>query len=244
MDVIEDEQKTKAELPKQSNVLPSRVSQLEQAKDALRESEEKWRFLLKSSPDAILSLERDGTILFINHTVPGYTIEDTVGKTVYDFIPPEEHEKTRKAIEKVFQTGEAVSFETSVIGSDGNLLWYSTRLGPVKKRDKVVSVAQISTDITKRKKVEEARRVSEKKFRDIAERSFDKIFTTDTNGNLTYVSPASEKIFCYKPEEMVGTHFKNYLIKSKIPRVSQRFAENMRRKKKNFSASIIAMKAI
>jgi PAS domain S-box-containing protein len=214
------------------------------AKDALRESEEKWRFLLKSSPDAILNLDRDGTILFINNTVPGYTVEDTVGKTVYDFIPPEEHEKTRKAIEEVFQAGEAVSFETSVIGPDGNLLWYSTRLGPVKERDKVVGVAQISTDITERKKVEEARRVSEKKFRDIAERSFDKIFTTDTNGNLTYVSPASENIFCYKPEEMAGTHFKNYLVKSKIPRVSQRFAENMRRRKKNFSASIIAMKAI
>jgi PAS domain S-box-containing protein len=243
MDVIEDEQKTKAELPKHSSVFPGRAAQLGQAKDAQRESEKKWRFLLKSS-DAIFNLERDGTVLFINHTVPGYTVEDTVGKTVYDLIPPEEHEKTRKAIEKVFQTGEAVSFETSVIGPDGNLLWYSTRLGPVKERDKVVGVAQISTDITERKKVEEARRVSEKKFRDIAERSFDKIFTTDTNGNLTYVSPDSKKIFCYKPEEMVGTHFKNYLIKSKIPRVSQRFAENMRRKKKNFSASIIAMKAI
>ena len=156
--MIEDEQKTKTELSEQSNALPSRVSQFGQAKDALRESEEKWRFLLKSSPDAILNLERDGTILFINQTVPGYTVEDTVGKTVYDFLPPEEHEKTRKAIEKVFQTGEAISFETSVIGPDGNLLWYSTRLGPIKERDNVVGVVQISTDITKRKKMEEALR--------------------------------------------------------------------------------------
>ncbi|GAH93700.1 unnamed protein product, partial [marine sediment metagenome] len=43
----------------------------------------------------------------------------------------------------------------------------------------------------------------------------------------TYISAASEKIFHYKPQEMVGTHFKNYLIESEIPRVSQRFAENM-----------------
>jgi len=168
--VIEDEQKNKTELPKQSSLFHGRAAQFGQARGALWESKEKWRFLLKCSPDAILDLERDGTILFVNHTVPSYTVEDTVGKTVYDLMPPEEHEKTRKAIEKVF--------------------------------------------------------------------------TTDTNGNLTYVSPDSKKIFCYKPEEMVGTHFKNYLIKSKIPRVSQRFAENMRRKKKNFSASIIAMKAI
>ncbi|MCH7559700.1 MAG: PAS domain S-box protein, partial [Planctomycetes bacterium] len=158
MDVIEDEQKTKAELPEQSSTFPSRVTQPGQARDVLWESKEKWRFLLKNTADVVLNLDRNGTILFINHTVPGYTVEDTVGKTIYDFIPPEEHEKTRKAIEKVFQTGESVSFETSVIGPDGNLLRYSNRLGPVKERDKVVSVAQISTDITKRKKVEEALR--------------------------------------------------------------------------------------
>ena len=102
--MIEDEQKTKTELTKQSSVSPGRAAQFGQAKDAQRESETKWRFLLKSSPDAILNLERDGTILFVNHTVPGYTVEDTVGKTVYDLMPPEEHEKTRKAIEKVFTT--------------------------------------------------------------------------------------------------------------------------------------------
>jgi len=162
---MQEEQEIRAELLDQLSAFPNRIVQFEQAKDALRESEEKWHILLKSSPDAILNLERDGTILFINHhTVLGYTIEDTVGKTVYDFIPPEEHEKTRKAIEKIFQTGEAVSFETSVKGPDGELLWYSTRLGPVKERDKVVSVAQISTDITKRKKMEEALRESELRY--------------------------------------------------------------------------------
>lgn len=201
--MIEDEQKTKVELSEQSNALPSRVSQLGQARDALRESEEKWRFLLKSSPDAILNLERDGTILFVN-TVPGHTVEDTVGKTVYDLIPPEEHEKTRKAIEKVFQTGEAVSFETSVIGPDGNLLWYSTRLGPVKERDKVVSVAQISTDITKRKKVEEVLRESENKYRTLLENLPQKIFLKDRNSVYVSCNENYALDLHIKAEEIVG----------------------------------------
>jgi len=208
--VIEDEQKTKTELPKQSSVFPGRAAQFEQAKDALRESEEKWRFLLKSSTDAILNLERDGTILFINHSVPGYTAEDTIGKTVYDFLPPEEHEKTRKAIEKVFQTGEAVGFETSVIGTDGNLLWYSNRLGPVKERDKVVSVAQISTDITERKKVEEALRESENSYRAVVENAVEGIVVVQGQ-TLQFVNPAIVSMMGYSEKELLTRPFIEFI---------------------------------
>ncbi len=131
------------------------ITERKLAEEALHESEEKWRSLVSNTPDVIVNLDRNGTILFINHTVPGFTVEETIGKTVYDFIPQEQHEITLKSIETVFKTGESVNFETSMIGSDGNLLWYSTRLGPIKKCEKIISVAQISTDITERKQAEE-----------------------------------------------------------------------------------------
>jgi PAS domain S-box-containing protein len=96
-------------------------------------------------------------------------------------------------------------------------------------RKRVTELEQCK-DVTGRKKYEEEIGASEERFRDLAARSFDLIFMTNAQGYLTYISAASEKIFNYKPEEMVGTHFKNYLIKSEIPRVSQRFAENMKGK--------------
>jgi len=94
-------------------------------------------------------------------------------------------------------------------------------------RKRVTELEQCK-DVTGRKKDEEEIWASEERFRELAARSFDLIFMTDAQGYLTYISAASEKIFHYKPEEMVGTHFKNYLITSEIPRVSQRFAENMK----------------
>jgi len=96
-------------------------------------------------------------------------------------------------------------------------------------RKRVTELEQCK-DVTGRKKDEEEIWASEERFRELAARSFDLIFMTDAQGYLTYISAASEKIFHYKPEEMVGTHFKNYLIKSEIPRVSQRFAENVKGK--------------
>ena len=92
------------------------ITERKKAEEALARSEKKWYSLLRNAPDFILNLDRDGTILFLNRTTPGYTIEDAIGRTVYDFLPPEQHEKTREVINTVFETGKQVKFETTIIG--------------------------------------------------------------------------------------------------------------------------------
>jgi PAS domain S-box-containing protein len=99
---------------------------------ALKENEEEWRSLLESAPDIILKADSDGKILFINRTVPGFCIEETIGRSVYEYIPPDYQDMTREAIKQVFKTGDSVSFETIAAGPGGVPSWYSTRLGPVK----------------------------------------------------------------------------------------------------------------
>jgi PAS domain S-box-containing protein len=131
------------------------VTKRRRAEKQLKESERKLYSLIENFPDVILNLDRDGTILFINHTVPSYTVEETVGKSVYDFIPPEQQNRTREPIKKVFESGEVISFKTEIAGPDGCLIWYSTRLVPIRDGDEVVSVAQVSTDITETQKEEQ-----------------------------------------------------------------------------------------
>ena len=131
------------------------VTQRRQVEKKLKESDRNWYSLLKNVPDLILNLNCDGTILFINHAIPGYAVEDIIGRRVYDFIPSEQHRKTREAIKKVFTSGETLSFETSIIGPNEDLMWYSTRLGPVHDGNKVLSVVQVYTDISESKREQE-----------------------------------------------------------------------------------------
>jgi PAS domain S-box-containing protein len=137
----------------------SDITKRKQAEEALRDSEEKWRAIVQNTPDIILNLDLDGKILFINHTESGYKIEDMIGKSVYGFIPPEQRRKTKESIKKVIKTGKPVHFESGVIASDGSTNWYSTRLGTIKQDKKIVGLAQISTNVTDRKRAEEQTRM-------------------------------------------------------------------------------------
>ena len=202
--MIEDEQKTKTELSEQSSAFPSRVVQPEQTKDALWESEEKLRFLLTNTSDVVLNLDRDGTILFVNHTFSGYTDEDIIGKTIYNFILSEQHEKTRNAIRKVFQTGEEVDLETTLIGPVGNLFRYSTHTGPLKNGDKIIGVAQIFTDITDRKLIKQSLQESEEKYRTLVESAGESIATINENGVFLFINKTGAKRLGGKPEDYVG----------------------------------------
>ena len=56
------------------------------------------RSLLDSSPDFIMNVDRDGTILFINRTASGATVTETQGRSCYEYVPPEYHELYRQAI--------------------------------------------------------------------------------------------------------------------------------------------------
>ncbi len=65
-------------------------------------------------------------------------------------------------------------------------------------------------------------------FRDLAERSFDIIFTVDAAGRLTYVSPAIETILGYTPREAVGMHFVQLLAESAIIKTSRMFTDALK----------------
>ena len=76
-----------------------------------------------------------------------------------------------------------------------------------------------------RMRIEDARRASEEKYRQIAERSFDLIYTMDTHGTVTYVSPAAKRLLLQEPDDMIGRHFAEFLAESDLARARRHFAE-------------------
>ncbi len=178
------------------------ISDRKEAEKALKESEEKWVSLVRNAPGFIIIADRDGTIQFINRTVTGFTVGETIGTSIYDYVQPEYHELARSTIEYVFRTGQPSSYESEV-GSPGRTVWYDTQVGPLRRDDSIDAVTLIATDITERKESEKALQESEQKYRLIMENARDLICVMKLNGAITYASPSHSQLG-YTKEDLVG----------------------------------------
>ena len=87
----------------------------------------------------------------------------------------------------------------------------------------------VNRDITERMQAEEELRVSEERFRSIAEHLTDAIYLTNEQGVVTYMSPAAESIFGYRPEDMVGHRFVDFLDEAAIPAAMATFRDTLAR---------------
>jgi len=84
-------------------------------------------------------------------------------------------------------------------------------------RQDIGRLAVVGQEITGQKRAERALRESEKRFREIAQRSFDMILICHAGQGITYVSPAVTRILGYTPDEMVGRRCSDYLSAKALP---------------------------
>jgi PAS domain S-box-containing protein len=119
-------------------------------------SEAQLRSILLTAPDVIMSVDRAGTISFINRTTPPLRPEDVIGSCAFDHVPPEARGRVAAAVETVFATRELDEYEVQgPPGPDNAREWWSVRAGPLIERGEVVAATLCATNITARKRAEE-----------------------------------------------------------------------------------------
>ena len=208
--------------------LEAACKRLELTDQALRASEENWRSLTENAPDIIVTADREGTVLFVNHTLPGLTPDQVVGTSVYDYVPPEHHDTLKTNFERVFRTGEAGTYELVGIGPHGATAWYRSRIGPIERDGNTVGVTVVTRDITEEKKAEEALRASRQRLQDILDNTWDIIFEVDLEGNYTFGNKAAERVTGYPLEEVLRMNMRELVAPEYHEEVFQRMAKRIR----------------
>ena len=124
----------------------------------IRESEEKYRALVESSPDAVFLHDRDGRYLYINSAGARYYGKepaDIVGKTLAELIPKERAQDMLKDLSRVFREQTPVEGEYALTAATGSHL-FSTILAPIRNDDgAVTAVIGIARDVTEQKVLQE-----------------------------------------------------------------------------------------
>jgi PAS domain S-box-containing protein len=188
--------------------------------------------VLEKSGFSVIVTDLAGKITYWNkraEEMRGWRSEDVIGRPIFYVIPAESHELASSIMAKIAKSGSWTG-EFEAIRKDGTRFQTMSSLEALEDRNgRVVGIIVVSIDITERTKMEKRLRDSETKFRGIAERSFDGIFTLDMEGILTYASPAFAKLFGYDQTELIGKSLAEQMPESEPEseriRLTQAFAD-------------------
>jgi PAS domain S-box-containing protein len=185
--------------------------ELKSKADRLRESEERYRNLFESAPDAIFIADLEsGKIADANSKAAlliGRSRDEIIGMHQSGLHPAAMAEYSRESFKKhaIEAHSRIVSepFEHIVLRADGTEVPVEIMVQMVVMNGKPL-MQGIFRDITERKKTEQALRDSEKRFRSLVETSNDWIWEVDENAAYTYASPRIQTILGYEPAEVLG----------------------------------------
>jgi PAS domain S-box-containing protein len=134
---------------------------------ALQESESKFRILAETTSDWIWAIDRDGVYTYANPQVRrilGYEPDEVLGKTPFDFMPPDEAARLRRLLAPLLQNGLPLSqLQNRNLTKDGREVLLETSALPF--RDETGALAGyrgIDRDVTERHHQEQQLRQSQK----------------------------------------------------------------------------------
>jgi PAS domain S-box-containing protein len=133
------------------------LAERKRTEEILRESEERYRLLLESSPDPIVVYNMSGRATYVNPAFEqtfGFRSDEVLGKSI-DFVPDESWPETREAIENMLMGKKIHLFETKRLTKAGRVLDVQISSTLYKKRDgNPAGNIVILRDISAQKKAE------------------------------------------------------------------------------------------
>ena len=194
----------------------------------LRESEIRFRTLASSSPDLVFATDAEGRYTFVSdraETMLGWDRAAAIGSHFMVYVAPgweaaaaasyqalvDQPDRVHTSrIDFLSGAGKPVPLEINVVGSllDGQLS----------------AIHGVARDVSDRERLEMELRESESRYRFLVENSPDVVFSTDADGQFTFISDSIERMTGWRPDELVGDHFSKAVEVASMEQASSRWA--------------------
>lgn len=155
--------------------------------------------ILDNTTAVIYAKDLEGRYQLINRRFEelfGITAAEIEGRTDFDVFPAELAEKFHRNDLIVSQKNEPIEFEEIAPHADGPHTYISLKLPYNDDAGRCIGTCGISTDITRRKRIEAELQQSDQRFRQLAENVPECFWITDVETwRVLYVNPAFERIW-------------------------------------------------
>lgn len=167
-DLYHDLQKAEELLRRQNTELRQTIEALQveiaertRVEEELRESEEKLKRIIESSPDAITVTDLNGNIIECNQqtmNLHGFSMkEELIGRNSLDLIAPKDRQRATEDMERALKQGLVKDLEYIFLAKDGREFPAEASANVVRDSSgEPTSFVGITKDITERRRAEEA----------------------------------------------------------------------------------------
>jgi len=193
------------------------MAKIEQEKiqKELKESEERYRMLFETSPEAILVIGTDGTIIDCNSaTVEIWDLkskEELVGKKIIEieFLEKESLTRLNELFSK-FLKGEVSGILETEIEFKNRIIWIEIYPSFLKRNGEVYAIQAVIRDITERKLIEKALRKREEEYRTLVENANEAIIVIQ-DGKIRFANPKTYEAGGYSEHDLISKYFLDFV---------------------------------
>ncbi|MFH0824107.1 MAG: PAS domain S-box protein, partial [Pseudomonadota bacterium] len=174
--------------------------------EALRDSEEKYRLVVENANESIVVIQGD-QMVFLNKKaseVLGNSYEDVLSRPFSEFVHPDDRSALLDRYSRRMR-GEDVqgSYYAKLLDKDGNDWWAYVNVVVMDWKGKPAALV-FATDVSHIRRVEQAFRESQQRYRTIFESANDLIFIKDCQRRYVDANPAVERLFGLSSGELSG----------------------------------------
>jgi PAS domain S-box-containing protein len=180
------------------------------SKQKFEEIESRYHFLVDNMSEGLLQVDNNDVIIFANTRfceMSGYTFSELKGKVGYLTLFDDTEGNIIENKNKLRQQGVIDTYEIKMRCKNDYYIWVQIGGSSVTDfKGNVVGSIGVFTDITDRIRIEHELKESEKKYRDLFERSGDAILIIN-NGKFIECNQATVNMLRYKnKKDLLGTH--------------------------------------
>lgn len=197
--------------------------------ESLSRAEQRYATLFQSSDAFAWTLDTDGRLAHISENAAHYTYDaapdELVGRGFYD-LQPETAERDLAALRQAFEGQSIAGIEMTHRRRSGQLVHFIVNAVPVRDGlGNVVAITGTGIDITARKRVEEALRRSEQRYRSLVEQASEGITLCDLEGHYSQVNQSFCELLGYRADELLAMRVQDLVDKETPDPQPLRFKE-------------------
>jgi PAS domain S-box-containing protein len=186
------------------------IAERERLETELRESEERYRFLVENSPDIMYATDAAGQITYFSESVErvlGWAPSEVVGRHFRDIIRTPGGAPVGRRFGELAQGMPDMTTRMEILDKWGDYHPFEVTAAAIRRDGEFAGVHGSARDIGERERLERELRDSEERYRYLVQSSPDLVWMTDDEGRFTFVSDQAHTILGWEPEELLGRSF-------------------------------------